>query len=142
MKHLSRREALRGTGVAALAAAGVAPLPFVTNASDDPLLSLLNRCLAEWEYMDGIHGDLDGRRAELGWDEVERRLDEESEAHRNRSEAMLKAMIRLPAQAASSIVIIDLVCREMEIGTSIFEDYYLQLLQSVSTYIAATGVRS
>ena len=38
MHKLSRREALRGTGVAALAAAGVAALPFVANASNDPLL--------------------------------------------------------------------------------------------------------
>ena len=47
MHKLSRREALRGTGVAALAAAGVAALPFVANASDDPLLGLLNRYMAE-----------------------------------------------------------------------------------------------
>ena len=37
MHKLSRREALRGTGVAALAACGGAALPFVTNATDDPL---------------------------------------------------------------------------------------------------------
>jgi hypothetical protein len=134
MKHLSRREALRGT--AALAAAGIGAPPFVANASDDPLLGLLNRFLAEREYIDGVHCDLDDNRDALGWDEVERRMDEAFAAHDNRCEAMLRAMVRLPAQAASSIVILDLVSEEMETGISVWQDYYLELLKSVSAYIA------
>ena len=52
MHKLSRREALRGAGVAALAACGGAALPFVSNATDDPLLSSLNRYLAELAWID------------------------------------------------------------------------------------------
>jgi hypothetical protein len=138
MKHIARRELLRGTGVAALAAAGGAALPFVANASDDPLLSLLNRFLAEQAWIDSYHADLDGRRDELGWDRVNELLDEAIDAYHARCKAMLKAMVRLPAGAASSIVILNIAINELEEGGgSIWDDYYRQLLKSVSNYIAA-----
>ena len=142
MNNQSRRDVLRGTGVAAMAAVGAAALPFVANASDDPLLGLLNRYLAERAWIDGYHADLDERRDELGWDKVEELLDHEIDQHDSRCEAMLRTMVRLPAGAASSIVVLDLVSEEMETGISIHQEYHLELLKSVRAYIASTGVQS
>ena len=55
---------------------------------------------------------------------------------------MLKRMVKLPAGAASSILIIDLMADEFEGGIPLWEGYYFQLLKSVSAYIASMGVRS
>jgi hypothetical protein len=142
MHKLSRREALRGTGVAALAAAGVAALPFVANASDDPLLGLLNRYMAEEAWFDSYHADLDERRDELGWDKVNDLLDSEIDAYHSRCEAMFRRMVGLPAQAASSIVILNLISEQIQEGESLWQEYHLELMKSVRAYIASMGVRS
>ena len=55
MQKLSRREALRGTGVAALAAAAMMPLVVggaVADAGTDPLFNVLNRFKAELATFD------------------------------------------------------------------------------------------
>ena len=64
-------------------------------------------------WINSYHGDLDSRREELGWDKVEELLDEAIDVNQARCKAMLKQMVKLPAGAASSIVITD----EFEIGT-------------------------
>ena len=52
-------------------------------------------------------------------------------------------MVRLPGGAASSIAVLDLVSEQMEIGESIFQEHYVELLKSVRTYIASIAeVRS
>jgi hypothetical protein len=147
MQKLARRDVLRGTGVAALAAlaaAGIAALPFVANASDDPLLSLLNRYLAEEAWVDERHAELDDLeyRRDFGWEKVEEQMTQLMIDHHGRCEAMFKQMVRLPAGAASSIVILDLVSKQMEIEGSIYRDYHLQLLKSVSSYLASTNARA
>ena len=92
--------------------------------------------------MDEYRCDLDERREELGWYKVSELLDEAIDGYHDRCEAMLKRMVKLPAGAASSILIIDLMADEFEGGIPLWEDYYFQLLKSVSAYIASMGVRS
>ena len=143
LKELERRELLRGGVVAALALGAAAVVPFVARASDDPLLDLLNRYLAENAWLDAYHADIDERRDELGWDRVEELLTETLKASDARCEAMLREMVRLPGGAASSIAVLDLVSEQMEIGESIFQEHYVELLKSVRTYIASIAeVRS
>jgi len=99
--------------------------------------------LAENAWLDAYHADIDERRDELGWDRIEELLTETLKASDARCEAMLREMVRLPGGAASSIAVLDLVSEQMEIGESIFQEHYVELLKSVRTYIASIAeVRS
>jgi hypothetical protein len=48
-------------------------------------------------------------------------------------------MVRLPAGAGSSIVVLDIVSEQMDIGESIYQEQYIELLKSVRTYIASNA---
>ena len=126
MQKLSRREALRGTGVAALAAAAMMPLVVggaVADAGTDPLFNVLNRFKAELATFDAYDASLD-------------------EAHRRRAEAILREAVDLPAQAASAALVLDMVLEE-ELLNSIYEDQFIGLLKTARAYIASTAeVRS
>jgi hypothetical protein len=62
MKHLSRREALRGTGVVALAAAGAAAVPIVTTAVQDPRERIAELLEELRTVMVRLHPDRDVRK--------------------------------------------------------------------------------
>jgi hypothetical protein len=95
--------------------------------------------LAENAWLDAYHADIDGRRDELGWDRVEELLTETLKASDARCEAMLREMVRLPVGAGSSIVVLDIVSEQMDIGESIYQEQYIELLKSVRTYIATNA---
>lgn len=121
----------RGASVAALAVVGSALSLAAMANSDDPLLEALNHFKAEREAFDAYHADLDVRGKHLSQKEIY--------AHHDRCDVLIRAAVGLTAQAGSSLVVLDMLVDEMEIGQSIWSDEIGELVKAVRVYIVSTG---
>jgi hypothetical protein len=127
MTTLRRRDALRGL----VGAAALSLIPSGASAKGDPLMEALNRFGADRDAFDAYHTDLDSRGDHLS--------DKDLHGYWGRSKALMRAAVGLPAAAGSSLVVLDLLAEEMEVGQSIHSDAIAQLVGAVRVYIASTA---